>query len=231
MTCSSAPRWVALEPADLRRGDDAAEERVLPRSLDDPAPAGVAGDVDHRRERPVDADGPCLAGGDRLTPLDRRRVPGRRHRDRHRQDGAQPVDDVEPEQRGQPVPVALDGQPLQPVGLRGVGHEQQRADLAPRQRRLDRRGLPGGRQLRRRARVRVLQAPEVEVLGELTRLLLHGHRGEELINTGRDRRIRHRADATRAWRRWSTARRGPSWRPSRSVRAGTRRAPRAVRAA
>ena len=55
------------------------------------------------------------------------RVPRRRHRDRHRQDRAQPVDHVEAEQHRDAEPVALDREPLQAVDLRRVGDEQQRA--------------------------------------------------------------------------------------------------------
>src|SRR3712207_7169005 len=51
-----------------------------------------------------------------------------RSRDRHREDRAQAVDDVEAEQRGDPVPVALHGEPLQSVDLGRVGDEQQRPD-------------------------------------------------------------------------------------------------------
>ncbi len=57
----------ALEAADLGRRDRRAEVRILAGALDDAAPARVAGDVDHRRERPVDADRPRLAGGDGLA--------------------------------------------------------------------------------------------------------------------------------------------------------------------
>ena len=86
-----------LEATDLSSGDSGAEERILPCAFDDAAPAGVAGDVDHGRESPVDAHGSRLTGGDGLTSLNRVGIPGRRHRDRHRENGAEPVDDVEPE--------------------------------------------------------------------------------------------------------------------------------------
>jgi hypothetical protein len=39
------------------------------------------------------------------------------------------VDHVEAEQRRDPVPVAVDGQPLKPIGLGRIRDEQQRADL------------------------------------------------------------------------------------------------------
>ena len=166
------PEPLALEAAHLGGADGRAEERVLACALDDAAPARVARDVDHRREGPVDADRPGLPGGDGLPALDDVRVPRRRHRDRHREDRAQAVDHVEAEQRRDAVPVALDRQPLEPVGLGRVGDEQQRPDLAAREGGLDQRGLLRRRQLAASLGVRVREAAEVEVLRQLAGLLL-----------------------------------------------------------
>ena len=122
---------LALEAADLGDGDRGAEERILAGALDDAAPPRIAGDVHHRGEGPVDAHGAGLARGDGLTALDRLGVPRRRHRDRYREDRAQPVDDVEAEQHRDAEPIAVEREPLEPVDLGRVGHEQQRSDLAP----------------------------------------------------------------------------------------------------
>ena len=65
----------ALEAAHLRRGHRSAQVGILPGALDDAAPARIAGDVDHRRERPVDAHCPCLTSGDRLDLFDDLRIP------------------------------------------------------------------------------------------------------------------------------------------------------------
>ena len=116
---------LALEATHLRDRHGRTQERVLAGALDDPAPSWVAGDVDHRREGPVDADRARLPRGDRLAAGDRVRVPRRRQRDRHRQDRPQPVDDVEREQRRDAVPVAVDDAPLEAVDLGRVRHEQQ----------------------------------------------------------------------------------------------------------
>jgi hypothetical protein len=113
----------ALEAADLCRGDRGAQYGILAGALDDPAPARITGDVDHGGERPVNAHRAGLAAGDGLAPLDDVRVPGGGHGDRHREDGAQTVDHIEAEQRRDAVPIALDGEPLQPVDLGRVGDE------------------------------------------------------------------------------------------------------------
>ena len=119
------PQLAALEAAHLGDGHGRAEVRVFSGALDDPTPTWIAGDVDHRRERPVDAHGTRLAGGDRLAALDRLGIPRGRHRDRHRKNRAEPVDDVETEQHGDAEAVAVDREPLEAVDLGRIGDEQQ----------------------------------------------------------------------------------------------------------
>ncbi len=174
---------LALESPDLGRRHRRAEVGVLTRSLHDPAPARVTRDVHHGGEGPVDPDGARLAGRDRLTPLDRRQVPRRRHGDRHREDGAQPVDDIEPEQRRDVLATAIDGHPLQPVYRGRIGLEEQGPAPTPGQCLVH---LPGG--LRCRADGGLGRA-EVEVLAELTGLLSQGHRPEQLLDPGLDRSV------------------------------------------
>ena len=164
---------VALEAAHLGGAHGSAQEGVLARALDDPAPPGIAGDVDHGGEGPVDAHGPRLPRGDGLALLDHLRVPRGRERDRGGQDRAQPVDHVEPEDQRDPQPAALDRELLEAVGDRGVPHEQQRPGTTVPQRRLDSlRLLHEAAELGRQgAHVDTLrelaEAAEVEVLGEL----------------------------------------------------------------
>ena len=72
----SAPSWAVDSAPTINRSvrkasgtsssNSSTEHGVLTGALDDASPAGVASDVDHRRERPVDADGACLARGDGL---------------------------------------------------------------------------------------------------------------------------------------------------------------------
>jgi hypothetical protein len=76
------------------------------------------------------------------------------------------------------------GQPLEPVHFRRVGNQQQRANLAPGQRGLDRGRLAGDGD---HGRIRVLvfsrrQRAEVEVLGELPGLLRHRHPGDQRVD-------------------------------------------------
>ena len=52
-------------------------------------------------------------------------IPGGRHRDRHRKDRAEPVNDVETEQHRDAEAVAFDREPLQAVDLGRIGDEQQ----------------------------------------------------------------------------------------------------------
>ena len=185
MIRSGAPSSPPWKPLDLRDRDGRAEVGVLPRALDDPAPPWIAGDVDHRRERPVDADGARLAGGHRLAPLDGLRVPGGRHGDRHRQDRAEPVDDVEAEQQRDAEAIAFDRQPLQAVGLGRIGDEQQGPAPPCLQRRLDRLRLLVGVEVERR--LGTWWQSEVEVLGELPGLLGRRHLADQLIHLRLDR--------------------------------------------
>ena len=153
------PEALDLEASALGRGHDGPQVGVLARALHDAAPPPVVGDVHHRGERPVDADRPGLAGRDRLGALHRPRVPWPSHRDQHRDDGAQAVDDVEAEQRRDAVVNALDRQPLRPVDLGRVCHEQQRARPTLGERLLDLAGcLRRGPDRRVRRAVRRLEA-------------------------------------------------------------------------
>lgn len=178
-----------LEATDLGGGNGGSEERILAGAFDHPSPAWVAGDVDHRREGPVDPDGSSLPRRNRLTPLDGRRIPRRSHRDRDREDRPEAVDHVEPEQRGNAEPAALDREPLQPVRLGRVGDEEQGAGLATSESRLDHRALTGERDPTDRLRVGAGQCAEVEVLGELSGLLGHRHAGDQLVDPRTDRRL------------------------------------------
>ena len=186
---------VSLEAADLGGGHRGGQHRILPRALDDATPAGVPRDVDHGGERPVDADGAGLARGDSLALLRRRGVPGRGGRDRHREDRAEAVDDVEAEEQRDAQPRVLDGAALQAVGQRGVAHEQHRADGArahapghhPRAPGI---GLLLGRQRGDVEIVGHLLRREEEELGQLTRLLLHRHAPEQVLDALGDGKVR-----------------------------------------
>ena len=176
-----------LEAADLGGRDGGAEERVLARALDDAAPARIAGDVDHRRERPVDARGACLTRGDGLTAFDRLRIPRGGQRDRHRKDRAQPMDHVKAEQHRDPEPMTLDREPLQTIDLPWIGHEQQRTRTAHLQSRLDHLRLTVDVQAESRLDLCTCRQAHIEVLAQLPGLLGHGHLGDQLVDPQPDR--------------------------------------------
>lgn len=178
---------VALQSAHLCGGHGGPKHRVLARALEDPSPAGIAGDIDHGRGRPVDPGGARLAARDALRALGGLRVPRRGEGDRGGEDGAEPVDDVEAvNQRDAPAP-ALDGHPLQAVGLGRVLDEQERAGPTPLKRGLHHPGL-----LREDAVLlgdgvavdplgRFGRETEVEVLRQLACFLFQRESAEQII--------------------------------------------------
>src|SRR5271170_1939056 len=120
----------ALKAVDLCDGHRRAQVRILARAFDDAAPAWVAGDVEHGREGPLDADGAGLPRGDGLPFFFDRRIPGSGHRDGHGEDGAEAMNDVEAEDERDVEAGLLDGDVLELVDHGGVGHKQQRSKLA-----------------------------------------------------------------------------------------------------
>ena len=83
-----------LEPAHPGVGHDLAQQQILARSLDPAAPALVAGDVDHRRKGPVDACRRCLDRSRARGAFGEIGVETARLGQRHREDGAEAMDDV-----------------------------------------------------------------------------------------------------------------------------------------
>ena len=172
----------SLKAADLRSRDDRAEEGVLPCALDHASPPRIASDVDHWRERPMDAHGTRLTRRDRLTALDHLGIPGCGQRDRDRQDRPQSMDHIKAKQHRNPEPMTVDREPLQAIDLRRIGHEQQRPRSPLPQHRLDHRRLASHIQAGLRVDLRPGRQPKVEVLGQLPSLLGHGHLGDQLID-------------------------------------------------
>ena len=89
---------VALEAADAGPGHDRSQVGILARSLRDPPPSRVAGDVDHGGEGPLQPGGGGLGRGDPRRSLHGRRVPATRLAQRDREDRAVAVDHVEAEE-------------------------------------------------------------------------------------------------------------------------------------
>ena len=123
-------RSCALEAADLGLGEAGADVRVLARAFGDPAPARVAGDVEHRREGEVEAGGRGLLGGEAGGLLPERRVEGAGLGQRDREDGAEAVDDVEPEEERDAEAGLLDGQALRLAHRLAAPEVEQAADPA-----------------------------------------------------------------------------------------------------
>ena len=92
-----------------------------------------------------------------------------------------------PNSAGDAEPAAVDREPLQAVGLRRVGDEQERAGLASSESRLDHCRLSGESDTADRLRVGGRHGAEVEVLGELPGLLGRRHPGDQLIDPRSDR--------------------------------------------
>ena len=95
-----------LKPTDLRGGHHAAQIHVLAGAFCDATPTRVTGDVHHRRENPVDADGRGLFGGDTRRLRDEVRIPRTRQRERDGENRAEAVDDVATDDQGDAEPGA-----------------------------------------------------------------------------------------------------------------------------
>ena len=123
---------VALVAADHRGRELTEEERVLAEGLVHPAPAQVTGEADDGRERPVQAGGRDLDGGDARHRLGRLGVPRRRDaelggEDRRPAPERVPVDGVVRDEQRDAQPGALDGvERLEDALRRGV---EDRADV------------------------------------------------------------------------------------------------------
>ena len=78
---------LALQAQHRRDAHFAAQIGILAERLLDPAPARIAGDVHHRRQRQMHAPRPHLAGDHRLHLAHQRAVETAGHADRHREHG------------------------------------------------------------------------------------------------------------------------------------------------
>ena len=104
---------IALKSPDTGPGDVRPEVGVLPRSLHDAAPAGIACDVDHRGESPLQTRCRGFDGGHPGRGFDGRHVPRTALGQRHGRNGLVAVDHVQREDQGNAQPGLLDGDPLE----------------------------------------------------------------------------------------------------------------------
>jgi len=93
-----------------------------------------------------------------------RRIPGRGHRDGHREDSAEAVDDVEAEDERDVQARFLDGQVLEAVDFSGIGDEEKRSQLTIRN------GVVDG-----------FLFAEIEELAELADFFFQGHLFEKQV--------------------------------------------------
>ena len=120
----------ALKARDLGARHGAADDRVLARPLDDAAPAGIAGDVEHRCEGQRQTGVGRLLGGDAGGLLPEIRAEARRLADRRRGGGEVAVDDVEAEEQRDLQPALLHRHLLQRVDAVDADEVQHRAEAA-----------------------------------------------------------------------------------------------------
>lgn len=157
---------VALKAANLSGGKGRAEVGVFACTFDDASPTGIAGDINHGTEGPVDANGAGFPGGDGLGTGGEGRIPGGGHGKGHGEDGAEAMNDVKSEEERDVKAGVLHGEMLEAVDLVGIGDEEERADVACLDACFDR-----------------LRGAKEEELIELSELLLHSHLMEEGLDT------------------------------------------------
>ena len=119
-----------LEAAHLGGRHGRTQEGIFAGALDDAAPAGVTGDVEHRAEGPVQACGAGFLGRHGLRPFGNRRIPRRGHGQRHGEDRAVAVDHIEGEEQRDLRRALFDGDLLERVELLRVVEPQDRAGPA-----------------------------------------------------------------------------------------------------
>jgi hypothetical protein len=103
---------ILLESPHPRRGHHGSEIRVLTGALGDASPAGVARDVDHGREGPIDAVGARFPSRHPGGRLDEPGIERSRLGEGDWEDRAIPVNHVQAEQQRNPQPRLLYGCPL-----------------------------------------------------------------------------------------------------------------------
>ncbi len=120
----------SLEAAHLGGRHGRTQAGVFAGALDDAAPAGITGDVEHRAEGPVQACGTRFPGCHGLRPFGNRRIPRGGHGQRHGEDRAVAVDHVQGEEQRDLRRALFDGDLLERVELLRVVEPQDRAGPA-----------------------------------------------------------------------------------------------------
>jgi len=171
----------ALETPNHGPAELGSEVGVFPSSLGDPSPAGIPGDIHHRGEGPANPLAGGLPGRDRRGFLHQFGMPGCRLAQRNREDGAEPMDDVPPQEQGNAQPAGFSRQTLAMVAGFHPYHIQQGPQLA-----LPDEVLMFGR-----------QAAGLRHLADLFR---QGHAGQKLLHGGFNGWVWHGRQAPLRWR-------------------------------
>ena len=161
----------ALEAADFRARNLHGEPRIFARTFHRSAPAKIARDIQHRRERHREAVCRRLPSGFACRELPDVRIERRGFRERHGEKRAVTVDHVEPDQERNAEPRFLDGDSLHVVNVLCADEVEQVAERAVAD------GVGGiagddgpGHRVARRGH------------GELAQLLRQGHATHQLVN-------------------------------------------------
>ena len=107
---------VALKPLHLRARHGGTQIGILARAFDNAAPARIAGDVDHRREGPVDSERAGFAGSDSLVGNNSGGIKAGGVGQGHRKHRAHSEHDIVPQQQRDMQPRLFDGNVLVFVG-------------------------------------------------------------------------------------------------------------------
>ena len=118
---------IALHPGT---GHGRTQVGVLAAGFDDPPPARVAGNVNHRREDPCNSISAGLRRANARHCFNRRRVPACRQRQRHREGGPVAVDHIQPEEDGDVQPRFFHGDVLVVISGLHARHVQKGSRLA-----------------------------------------------------------------------------------------------------
>ena len=129
-TLEAALRIWHLEAARFRGGKLRGDPGVFTRALDDPTPAGISCHIEHGREGERNSILRGFRGGAACRSLPGVRIEQAGLRQRHREDRAMTVDDVEAQQQWNPESGILDCDPLQGAHLVGAPEVQHVADAS-----------------------------------------------------------------------------------------------------
>ena len=121
---------VALEAARLCRGDLRCDPRILPRTLGNAPPTGVARHVEHGRESHCNAVHRGLLRGRARSSLPEYGIEQTRFRQRNRKNRAMAVDDVETQQQGNAEARFINGKALYGPHFACAPKVQQGADTS-----------------------------------------------------------------------------------------------------